>query len=158
MTEIHIRPARLDELATLISFEQGIVAAERPFDPTLKAGEIHYYDIGALIESPEAQVVVAVAGDELVGSGYIRREVSKNFRTHDFHGYIGFMYVKPTYRGQGISKLVLDALIAWGHAHDLQEFQLEVYADNEAAVRAYTKAGFSSHLVRMRLESRTNNL
>ena len=39
------REATLKDLHTLLEFEQGIIAAERPFDGTLKEGEIHYYDL-----------------------------------------------------------------------------------------------------------------
>ena len=37
MIEPSIRHATLDDLETLLSFEQGIIAAERPFDETLRS-------------------------------------------------------------------------------------------------------------------------
>jgi hypothetical protein len=49
--EIIIRQAKESEINVLIEFEQGIVEAERPFDNTLKLGEIHYYDLLELIKS-----------------------------------------------------------------------------------------------------------
>ena len=45
MNSIHIRKALLSDLATLLEFEQGIIAAERPYDPTLKKEKIQYYNI-----------------------------------------------------------------------------------------------------------------
>lgn len=45
MNLIYIRKAQLSDLATLLEFEQGIITAERPYDPTLKEEKIHYYDI-----------------------------------------------------------------------------------------------------------------
>ena len=152
MNEITTRPARLDDLEVLLTFEQGIVFAERPFDETLKPGKIHYYDIGALIQNPEAYVVVAQAGEELVGSGYALIMPSDDFRTHDQHAYLGFMYVKPEFRGRRINQMVLDDLVEWAKSREVFEIQLEVYPDNIAAVRAYEKAGFVSNLLRMRMD------
>ena len=42
---ILIRDAVIDDLSQLLEFEQKLIAYERDFDPNLKAGEIHYYDI-----------------------------------------------------------------------------------------------------------------
>lgn len=37
MHQIIIRKAHANDLEKLLEFEQGIITAERPFDPTLKA-------------------------------------------------------------------------------------------------------------------------
>ncbi len=155
MKNLLIRPAQLHDLDILLEFEQGIVEAERPYDSTLKPGEIHYYDIAELIDRADAQVLVVVADEEIVGSGYAKLVPSTGYREHDVHAYLGFMYVKPTFRGQGVNQLILDGLLDWAHSRNVFEIQLEVYPDNEAAMRAYTKAGFAPHLLRMRLDSRS---
>lgn len=151
MTQINTRPATLADLDTLLQFEQGIVAAERPFDPTLKAGEIHYYDLAALILSPEAEVIVAEVANEIVGSGYAQIRPGKDYNKHERFAYLGFMYVKPAFRGQGINGLVLDALVAWSKSQGIAEIRLEVYAENTGAKRAYEKAGFTPNLLEMRM-------
>lgn len=151
MNPIHTRPATLADLDTLLQFEQGIVVAERPFDPTLKTGEIHYYDLAALILSPEAEVIVAEVENELVGSGYAQIRPGKNYNKHERFAYLGFMYVKPEFRGQGINKLVMNALVAWSKSQGMAEIRLEVYAENAAAKRAYEKAGFTPNLLEMRM-------
>lgn len=151
MDRINTRSATVADLDTLLQFEQGIVAAERPFDPTLKAGEIHYYDLKTLILSPEAEVVVAVAGEEIVGSGYAQIREAKDYLRHSRFAYLGFMYVKPAFRGQGINQKVLDALTDWIKQQGIAEIRLEVYAKNEGAKRAYEKAGFTPNLLEMRM-------
>lgn len=151
MNPIITRSATVEDLDTLLQFEQGIVTAERPFDPTLKAGEIHYYDLKALILSPEAEVVVAVAGEEIIGSGYAQIRQAKDYLRHSRFAYLGFMYVKPAFRGQGINQKVLDALTNWIKEQGIAEIRLEVYAENEGAKRAYAKAGFTPNLLEMRM-------
>lgn len=151
MNPIITRSATLEDLDTLLQFEQGIVTAERPFDPTLKPGEIHYYDLKALILSPEAEVVVALAGEEIVGSGYAQIREAKDYLQHSRFAYLGFMYVKPTFRGQSINQKVLDTLTIWIKGQGIAEIRLEVYAENERAKRAYEKAGFTPNLLEMRM-------
>ncbi|MFT7619688.1 MAG: GNAT superfamily N-acetyltransferase [Planctomycetota bacterium] len=151
MNQPSYRSATLDDLPILLEFEQGIVAAERPFDPTLKPDPISYYDLEVLIRSEDAQVVVAVVNDELVGSGYLKIMQSKPYLTHEFHGYIGFMFVRPEHRGKGIGQGLIEKLIGWARVRGLKEVRLDVYDENEVAVRSYKKAGFSKNLVEMRL-------
>ncbi len=62
------RPATPADLSILLTFEQGIIAAERPYDQTLRPDPISYYDIGELIASPEAEVIVAELDGVLIGS------------------------------------------------------------------------------------------
>jgi ribosomal protein S18 acetylase RimI-like enzyme len=150
MNPIITRSATVEDLDALLQFEQGIVAAERPFDPTLKAGEIHYYDLKALILAPDSEVIVATAGSEIVGSGYAQIRLAKNYNAHERFAYLGFMYVKPEFRGRGVNGLVLEALTNWIKSQGISEIRLEVYAENEAAKRAYEKAGFTPNLLEMR--------
>jgi len=152
MDNIIIRTATLDDLQTLLDFEQGIAAFERPLDPTLKEGEIHYYDLARLIGSPDAEVVVAAAGAELVGSGYAHIQNAKNYLRHLQYAHLGFMYVKPAYRGKGINSMIMDALKQWCLGQNITELRLEVYHKNTAAIKAYEKAGFTRNLVEMRID------
>lgn len=148
---LKIRQARIEELETLLEFEQGIVAAERPINPTLKDGEIHFYDLAKLIESPLAAVYVAEFEGKLIASGYVLEKEAKDYLKHDRYAYLGFMYVKPEHRGKGVNQKILDALINWAKERGLTEFRLEVYKDNLAAIKAYEKAGFKPLLLEMRM-------
>ncbi|GAB3503692.1 GNAT family N-acetyltransferase [Emticicia fontis] len=152
MKDLIVRAARKEEIDLLIAFEQGIVEAERPFDSTLKEGEIHYYDLLHLIESPIAEVVVAEFNGELIGSGYALIKEAKPYQKHTHYAYLGFMYVKPEYRGQGINKAILEALKQWAISQNIREIRLEVYDENIIAKKAYEKAGFKANLLEMRLE------
>ncbi len=151
MDTIELRPASLADIPVLLQFEQGVVEAERPFDPTLKPSPIHYYDLEELIRGDDSVVMVAECNGQLVGSGYARIEVSKPYLQHGRHAYLGFMYVDPAYRGRGINQKILEALKSWSLAKGITEMRLEVYQGNTAAIRAYEKAGFQQLLVEMRL-------
>ncbi|WP_259071069.1 GNAT family N-acetyltransferase [Mucilaginibacter sp. X4EP1] len=148
--KIIVRKAVPADLPVLLEFEQGIIKAERPFDSTLKDGEIHYYDIAEMIVADNVEVLVAELDNELIGSGYARIENSKVYLKHPKHAYLGFMYVKPEQRGKGINKVILAGLENWSKEKGITELRLDVYDENEPAVKAYEKAGFSKHLDLMR--------
>jgi len=151
MSEITTRAALLADLDILLTFEQGIVAAERPLDATLKEGEIHYYDLAQLIAAPDVQVIVAELNGEVVGSGYAGIMVPKSYLKHSRYCHLGFMYTKPEHRGKGVNNKVLQALQQWALSQSITEIRLEVYHSNKPAIKAYEKAGFKPNLVEMRL-------
>ena len=148
---VTIRKATLDDVPTLLRFEQGVVKTERPFDPTLKPHPNSYYDIPRMIEDPLVQLVVAEYGGQLVGCGYARIEASKHYLRHDKHAYLGFMYVDPQWRGKNVNQMIIDYLKRWTMSRGLTEMRLEVYVENLAAIKAYEKAGFGQLLVQMRM-------
>ena len=147
------REATEEDLKILLEFEQGIVFAERPFNSTLIDGEIHYYDLLQLIKSEEALMLVTEENNEIIASGYARIKKTENdYSNFDEYAYLGFMYVKPEHRGKGVNKLILDELIGWAKAKNISEVRLDVYSQNESAVKAYQKAGFESLLTTMRMK------
>ncbi|RYU91717.1 GNAT family N-acetyltransferase [Mucilaginibacter terrigena] len=151
MQNIIIREATLADMDTLLQFEQGVISAERPFDPTLQDNHINYYDLNEFITAPNIYMAVAELDGEVIGSGYARIETSKIYLKHQHHAYLGFMYVLPQHRGKGVNKLVIDALKSWSARQGITELRLQVYDQNAPAVKAYEKVGFSKHLVGMRM-------
>lgn len=152
MVNVNFRSGELKDLEILYEFEQGIIAAERPFDSTLKPGKINYYDLKVLIESESAEVIIAEINHELIGSGYIKIRQAKDYLQFEKYGYIGFIYVKPEYRRKGISQIVIGRLRSWAKSKGINELRLNVYNDNENAVAAYKKLGMKKHMIEMRME------
>lgn len=146
------RSATNADLPQLAKFLQMLVEAERPFDPTLKDGEIFYYDIEKLILDNASEVLVAENNNEIIGCGYAQIRSAKPYEKHESFGYLGFIFVTPEFRGKGISGLVVDELKKWVLSQGTTEVRLEVYHDNEAAVKSYEKAGFKKILTTMRCD------
>ena len=152
MENIKIREAILTDLPELLEFEQGLISAERPYDESLKEGKISYYDLAEMINKDDAEVVVAEFEGKLVGSGYALIKKSKDYIKHPYYSYLGFMYVDSLHRGKGINKLILDALKNWSKSKGIYAISLDVFEQNQSAVRAYEKAGFSKSLIEMRMQ------
>ncbi|MBE7175846.1 MAG: GNAT family N-acetyltransferase [Mucilaginibacter polytrichastri] len=149
--QIQIRPATQGDIPFLLAFEQGVIAAERTFDETLKDDPVHYYDLKKLISSEGSTLLVAETDGRVIASGYARIQPAKPYLKHERYAYLGFMFVVPEWRGKGLNGKMIDALRKWAGEKGVEEIRLEVFADNAPAIRAYEKAGFRKNLVEMRL-------
>lgn len=147
-----VRKATLEDLPILLEFEQGVIKAERPFDPTIKEGKITYYDMSELINNDESDVYVVEIGNEIVASGYAKIKPDRHYLKHSKQGYLGFMFVPEDHRGKQLNKLIIDALLKWCKARAVFEIRLHVYNDNLPAIKAYEKVGFKKHMIDMRLD------
>lgn len=154
---ILIRDAVIDDLSQLLEFEQKLIAYERGFDPNLKAGEIHYYDIKKYILDPEIKVVVAEHEQLVIGSGYGLIKSSVSYKNPETFVYLGFMYVEDDFRGRGVNQAIIQSIFDWGNKKGHDEFQLDVYSENESALLAYKKSGFKPYLQKMRIKRPLNN-
>ncbi len=147
---MHIRPATPDDLHTLLTFEQGVILAERPFDPTLRPDPIYYYDLNHLLHDADSILIVAEDAGHLIASGYATIRIGKPYFEYDRYAYLGFMFVDPAYRGKGVNQLIMSELANWCTSKNIREMKLQVYHDNVSAIRAYEKVGFKQDLIEMR--------
>ena len=153
MKNVRIREAVESDLATLLQFEQALIQAERPFDPTIRTGHLHYYDLKEFVANKEAKVVVAEMDGQIVSSGFGIAKAARSYLDHEQYAYLGFMYTLPEYRGKGINGKIVEVLINWAKSKGLLEVRLTVYQDNAPAIIAYEKVGFKKHIIEMRMSS-----
>ena len=151
MKDITIRTALLTDKTVLLALEQKVVEAELPYNETIKTQNARYYDIDNLLISDDTKLIVAQYNKEIIGTGYVQIRPSKKSLQHTHHGYLGFMYVAPEFRGLGINKKIMEALTLWAKSRNINDFYLDVYHQNSAAIKAYEKVGFTPSLVEMKL-------
>lgn len=149
---MQFRQATLSDVNALLALEQAVVDAERPFNSAIKAQGARYYDIPALITDDDSYLLVAEDNGAIVATGYVQIRQSKPSLEHNVHGYLGFMYVAPAYRGMGLNKQIIDTLMAWAESKQVFDFYLDVYAENRAAINAYEKVGFQPSMLEMKLQ------
>ncbi|MGB0866114.1 MAG: GNAT family N-acetyltransferase [Granulosicoccaceae bacterium] len=145
------REANTSDLGRLLEMEQGVVEAERPFNAQIKEAGVKYYDFEQLIESEDSLLLVVELDGDLIAAGYAQIRVSKPSVVHHEHVYLGFMYVSPEHRRKGLNQRVLERLLDWGKGRGVMDVYLDVYAQNEAAIQAYKKAGFAPSMLEMKL-------
>jgi len=147
-----LRKATLEDLPVLMEFMKELVNAERPMDPTIKDGNVVYYDLSEIIKNEDSELFVIELDKELVASGYAKIKEDRHYLKHSKQGYLGFMFVPKSHRGNGYNKIIVDTLLLWCKARNIHEIKLDVYEDNPSALRAYEKVGFKKHLINMRLD------
>lgn len=150
---IKLREAKIGDLSLLLEFERSLIEYEKKFTPNLKKFSFSYYNLRAYIENPDISVVVAEQNNEVIASGYALVKKNKIYKNPDYYVLLGFMYVIPEQRGGGVNKMIIDYLLNWGKSRGHSEFQLDVYAPNESAIRAYKKAGFTFETFTMRINT-----
>ena len=155
MDDILIREATIKDLEPLLEMEQGLISAEKPFDPTIRQPPVVYYDLKSMLQKEAYYVVVAEKDDQIVSSGYATVKPARPYLDHKEYAYLGFMFTLPEYRGRGINSRIVEVLKKWARSKGLFEVRLTVYPENQPAIRAYEKAGFVKHLIEMRIEDRS---
>lgn len=146
---MNIREATLEDLSSLLTLEQNIIDSERPYDPFIREDNVTYYDIPELISNSDSYLAVVESNDVIVGSGYAQIRESKTYHTHESHCYLGFIYLEPDYRGKSVGRLIVENLKEWGIGRGMRHFHLNVYSENDSAIRAYEKAGFTKVSIKM---------
>ena len=150
---IKLREATIWDLPLLLEFEKELIEYERGFTPNLKRNSFNYYDLRAYIENPEISVVVAEQHNIVIASGYALINKNKLYKNPEYYVFLGFMYVIAEKRGEGVNNMIMDYLLNWGKSKGYTEFQLDVYAPNISAIKAYEKAGFTFETLTMRFNT-----
>lgn len=146
------RRATASDLPTLNQFQYGIIHAEATYIPRRQDRPYEYYDLAALLNDDDTRIVVAEQDGKPVASGYVQKRASKPYLSHTHHGYIGFIYTLPEYRGRGMARRVLAALAREAKDMGLDELRLDVFAGNQTAIATYEAAGFTPNIMEMRCE------
>ncbi len=147
------REATINDLENLLTLEQEVIKAEQPFNSAIKKSKTHYYDLKKIISDNKTYLLVVQKGSDIIATGYAQIRNSKESLQHDRHSYLGFMFTATEYRGMGINKKIIDLLIKWSKSQEVNDFYLDVYSQNTAAIRAYEKSGFKPCLLEMKLHT-----
>jgi hypothetical protein len=79
MNDVIVRSANKQDIPVLKEFEQGVIDAERPFDPTLPDSKIHYYDLDYLLSSEDAELVVVEKDAKIIACGYAMKKRARHY-------------------------------------------------------------------------------
>ncbi len=138
MTELAIRDATAADAGAICRiYNQGI----QDRVATLETEERTPEERAAWLEARGSRhpVLVVVAGDEVVGWGSLN--VFNPRRAYD-HVADFSLYIERGWRGRGVGRRLLDALIARGRALGYHKLVLSAFPYNEAGLQVYRRAGF----------------
>lgn len=98
--------------------------------------------VSQAIDSPEQIIYLAETETGLVGMTGIRRGESPKTA----HGAVIWgVYVRPGQRGCRIGERLLLACLDWARGQRIRIVKLGVVTSNEAALRCYTRCGFTTY-------------
>lgn len=141
-----MREARSEDLETLVAYSlrEAVEAEHVDLDEdTVRNG------VQAGLENPEIARywMLEEAESGPIGSVSIFREWSDWH--NGFYIWIQSMFIEPSYRGQGLMHLLLEAVFAYTREQQAVELRLYVHEDNQNAIRAYRRTGFVDTPYRM---------
>jgi len=153
---VNIRLARkgdFPELAAL--YEQGD-AIHRQHLPSLfqkPAGLPREEDfLLALLDDPEAALLVAEASGQLVGlvQVFVRATPEIPILMPRRYATVDNIVVKESHRRLGIGQVLMEAVHDWARAQGAAEIELNVYEFNRQAIALYEKLGYQTLSRKMR--------
>ena len=87
-----------------------------------------------------ADIFIAWDGEAAAGMAtFLRSRSSKT----NHHGNIFGVYVRPGYRSHGLGGKLVNRCIQWARENNIKTVYIAAAATNTAAVRCYTRCGFS---------------
>ena len=135
---VTIRPMLAGDEAALLTFFRGIPAEDRVFlkEDVTKAAVIAAWcrdlDYGRILP------LLAEAGGELVADATLHQRRAGWMR----HVASVRIVIAPAYREQGLGTLLINELIAIAEQSDLEKMDVDLMADQEAAIAAFQSYRF----------------
>lgn len=157
-----IRKAGLKDLPQLfglwkefqVTHDASVVKASPKIRPHLaqlkNAGGIWKKYAKKNFSSGKAAFFVAEEKGKLVA--YSLLVIEKNiplYKVKEF-GYMSDLFVKPKFRGKGISSLLHKAALKWFKSKKIRYIEIRVHATNKKAHKIYKKWGFTDFQIRLR--------
>lgn len=101
-------------------------------------------NLATLYESPNNVLLVALAGEAIIGTASVSASSKKRM---EHIGEIGISILKQ-YWGYGLGSILMEELIRWAHeSHVIRRLELKVQDRNQRAIHVYKKLGFETEAI-----------
>ena len=155
-----LRPATTGDLPAIGRLAVLLVQAHHDFDPDrfiavtphTEQGYASY--IGSQLGKKTSVVLVAELHDELLGYAWGGVEGVDYMSLRGPAGVLYDIVVDPAHRGNGVGRLLLDAVLAALEAQGAPRVVLSTAVRNDAAQRLFARAGFRPTMIEMTREPR----
>lgn len=141
-----IRPANLTDIETLLLFGKELHFVEKEFEPALKYSEDEARErYTRQLQNPLA--LFLIASDKMQEAiGYLYAHAEKTEGSTDPECNLEVIYIKPEFRGRGLSSELIHACIDWAKENNIHKIKTEIFAKNTASKIAFEKQGFEQYL------------
>jgi ribosomal protein S18 acetylase RimI-like enzyme len=145
--------AALGRLGALLVKTHHDFDAKRFIEPTPGTEQGYGRFLASQIEEPDAILLVAEEGGDVVGYAYATIEGHDYMSLRGPAGALHDIVVDPGHRGEGIGARLLDATVAALEEKGAPRVVLSTAEQNESAQRLFAKAGFRRTMIEMTRES-----
>jgi ribosomal protein S18 acetylase RimI-like enzyme len=162
-TAIDIRPATTADLPRLGQLGALLVEEHHRFDPArfLPTRDRTPADYAAFLlgqlADPRAVVLVADYGGDVIGYTYATVEGYNYLALRGPAGVLQDLIVDPEYRGHGVGRALLDAVLAALGSRGAPRVVLSTAEQNDTAQRLFAQAGFRRTMIEMTHELAAND-
>jgi ribosomal protein S18 acetylase RimI-like enzyme len=143
-----VRTATADDLNAVVKLFTRLDALERQwrvFPLPADASDRLRSRFARLLSSDNGTVVVAQAGDRLVGLGV--GEITRPSSYSDEPGAeLSNLYVEPAFRHHGVGLAIVRELAAFSAGRGVRRIALKVFSPNQEAARFWRSLGFTPRL------------
>ena len=144
--EVTVRAATTADLGGMTSLLEELFNIEVDFTPDLRRQR---QGLASLMANPEATLLVAVVGKEIVGMCTLQPLIST--AEGGTVGIVEDMVVAEAWRGKGLGSVLIDAIEETAQNQKMSRLQLLTDQDNEPAELFYKKHKWEqTHLIAMR--------
>lgn len=105
-------------------------------------------DFLKILRRKDKYYVLVLDGDKIIGFAYAQVSVC-NFNKSKSIGYLSDIFITNKYRGKGIADIVWNELLKWFKLKKVSFLQLNVFINNEPAIKVYKKWGFRPYTMIM---------
>ena len=156
--EVTLRPATQNDVDGLLElwkeFMKDPTSSDRPI-PTHAENIRRWKEfISTLIDEDPRQIQVAAQDNLLVGYIICMKTDSTPLDMGYKWSYISDIYVRPTYRRQGIGRKLIQAIVEYLKSVGSGHVRLAVWRGNSGAMKLYEELGFRMHMYTLQIDLR----
>ncbi len=150
-----IRRATSADLPSLGKLGTLLVQEHHDFDPqrflaaSNRTPDRYASFLGSQLDDPDAVVLVAQRGTAVIGYAYAAIEEYDWMSLRGPAAVLHDLIVDPDYRGHGVGRLLLDAVISFLETRGAPRIVLSTAARNGQAQRFFERAGFRRTMIEM---------
>lgn len=161
--KIKIRKAALHDIDAIVSLWHDLVGYHRelvkrdrirkPWHEPASDAEAHFKKwVTKWIRSPKGLVLLAEVDDDIVGYSLNQIKTKDAIPVYRIRklGYMSDLYVKPRYRGKGISSRLKNAVFQWFREKGVKYADIGFQVGNIRAQKIYRRWKFTEYVTQMR--------
>jgi ribosomal protein S18 acetylase RimI-like enzyme len=150
-TEIHIRPATMNDLPFIRSLAERFARVGTPaWRDAAKMWEFHRQSAEEVGYAINTRDLVLIAEDaQNVRLGFVHVTHVTDFFTQEAQGYVADLAVSEQAEGQGVGRKLMEQAEEWARAQGYRILTLDVFASNTHARSFYAHRGYVEETVKM---------